>query len=50
VWVSGYAMLAPMGLYKPLWQYDRVTLGHDLSAHLAYGLGTAVTYELLDRR
>ena len=50
VWGSGYAMLAPMGLYKPIWQYDRVTLGRDLTAHLAYGLGTALTYELLDRR
>jgi hypothetical protein len=50
VWASSYAMLGPMGLYKPIWQYDAGTLGRDLSAHLAYGLGTALTYELLDRR
>jgi hypothetical protein len=48
VWGSSYAMLGPMGLYKPIWQYDLGTLGRDLSAHLAYGVGTALTYELLD--
>jgi hypothetical protein len=37
-------------LYKPIWEYDAKTLAKDLSAHFAYGLGTAATFRLLDRR
>ncbi len=50
VWASGYAVLAPMKLYKPKLEYDRATLARDLSAHLAYGVGTAIAFEVLDRR
>jgi hypothetical protein len=32
------------GVYKPIWEYDVPTLWQDLSAHLVYGLGTAVTF------
>jgi len=50
VWASGYAVLVPMKLYKPMREYDRATLAKDLSAHLAYGVGTAIAFEVLDRR
>lgn len=46
-WTNSYAMLAPMGLYKPMWEYDAKTLGKDLSAHVVYGLAAAFTYRLL---
>jgi hypothetical protein len=41
VWAAGYVVLPAMKLYKPIWAYDRKTLGDDLSAHLVYGLATA---------
>ncbi|GAG11200.1 unnamed protein product [marine sediment metagenome] len=41
VWLQSYAVLAPVKLYKPIWEYDAKTLGKDLSAHLVYGLSTA---------
>jgi hypothetical protein len=49
VWASSYVTLPLLGLYKPMWQYDIRTLTKDLSAHLAYGLGTAATFALLVR-
>ncbi len=50
VWAAGYAMLAPMKLYKPMWEYDAKTLYKDLSAHIAYGVATAATFKALVRR
>ena len=47
VWGAGYVVLPAARLYKPIWEYDRVTLAKDLSAHLVYGLGTAVAFQLL---
>jgi hypothetical protein len=47
VWASGYAVLPAVKLYQPIWEYDRKTLANDLSAHLVYGLATAVAFELL---
>jgi len=38
------------GLYKPIWEYDRHTLAKDLSAHLVYGLTTAVVFNRLTSR
>ena len=49
VWASSYVTLPVLGLYKPIWQYDFKTLARDLSAHLAYGLGTAAAFFLLAR-
>jgi hypothetical protein len=49
VWASGYVILPEGGLYKPIWEYDAKTLGEDLSAHLAYGAGTGVTFWLFAR-
>jgi hypothetical protein len=50
VWAGGYAVLPAAGLYQPIWEYDRVTLAKDLSAHLLYGTTTAVTFRALGGR
>jgi len=47
VWATGYVVLPAAKLYKPIWEYDRITLAKDLSAHLVYGAGTAVALQLL---
>jgi len=49
VWLQSYAVLAPVKLYKPIWDYDAKTLGKDLSAHLLYGATTAAALTLLHR-
>jgi hypothetical protein len=49
VWATGYAVLPALGVYKPIWEYDTKTLAKDLSAHLVYGLGTAMAYKALSR-
>jgi len=50
VWLTGYAVLPPAGLYKPIYEYDRATLAKDLSAHLVYGTTTAATFATLSPR
>ncbi|HEY5262456.1 MAG TPA: hypothetical protein VIJ33_10105 [Solirubrobacteraceae bacterium] len=47
VWATGYVVLPAAKLYQPIWEYDRRTLGKDLSAHLVFGLGTATALRLL---
>ena len=47
VWATGYVVLPAAGLYKPIWEYDRVMLAKDLSAHLLYGATTAATFAAL---
>jgi hypothetical protein len=47
VWATSYVLLPAAKLYKPIWAYDPETLGKDLSAHLAYGLGTATAFQLI---
>jgi hypothetical protein len=47
VWAGGYVVLPAAGLYKQIWEYDRVTLAKDLSAHLLYGTTTAIAFRLL---
>ena len=49
-WITSYAVLPLMKVYKPIWKYDARTLGKDLSAHLVYGVVTAGVYALLVRR
>lgn len=49
VWVTSYVVLPAAKLYQPIWEYDATTLAKDLSAHLAFGLGAAVTFRLLGR-
>ena len=49
VWASGYAVLTPTKIYKPMWEYDAETLGKDLSAHVAYGIVTAGAFKIMAR-
>jgi hypothetical protein len=49
VWGNDYVILPILKLYKPIWDYDRKTLGNDLAAHLVYGLGTAAAFRALSR-
>lgn len=48
IWASEYVALPVAGLYKPIWEYDAKTLTDDLSAHLAYGAATGVTFWLIN--
>ena len=48
-WLSGYAILPLLKVYKPIWQYDSRTLEKDLSAHMMFGSVTALTYAILAR-
>lgn len=48
VWLCSYAQLVPMGLYDPPWEYSPTELALDLSYHLVYGVGTAVSFTALD--
>jgi hypothetical protein len=47
VWAVSYAVLPAAGLYKPIQDYDRDTLGKDLTAHLVYEITTAAALRLL---
>ena len=47
---NSYAMLGALGIYKPVWEYDRDTLLDDLSAHLVFGLAMSLAYEALARK
>ena len=47
VWAGGYVVLPAAKLYEPIWKYDVKTLSNDLSAHLVYGLSTAVAWRLV---
>ena len=49
-WAASYTMLAPAGLYKPMWDYPREVLGRDLSAHLVFGLGLGTAAHALAGR
>jgi hypothetical protein len=46
VWATGYVILPEAGIYKPIWEYDAKTLARDLSAHLAFGVGTGAAFWL----
>jgi hypothetical protein len=50
VWLSGYVILPPAGVYEPIWKYDARTLADDLSAHLVFGLTTSAAFALLGGR
>jgi uncharacterized membrane protein YagU involved in acid resistance len=47
VWAGGYVVLPLLGVYQPIWKYDRETLEKDLSAHLVFGTATAAAFSLL---
>lgn len=44
VWASGSVVLPLLGVYQPIWKYDRETLRKDLSAHLVFGTATAAAF------
>jgi hypothetical protein len=50
VLANSYATLGALGIYKPVWEYDRDTLLEDLSAHLVFGLATSLAYRALARQ
>jgi hypothetical protein len=41
-WVTSYAVLPKLGVYKPITEYDPKTLWKDLSAHLVFGSAVGV--------
>lgn len=43
---TAYGVLAPIGIYEPIWEYDRETLMDDLSAHAVFGLGVGAALAL----
>jgi hypothetical protein len=47
VWAGGYVVLPLLGVYEPIWKYDRETLEKDLSAHLVFGTATAAAFYML---
>ncbi|MDQ0988316.1 hypothetical protein [Streptomyces sp. V2I9] len=47
LWGAGYVVLPAAGLYRPITEYDRVTLARDLGAHLLYGVTTAAVFAAL---
>jgi hypothetical protein len=47
VFGSDYVTLPLLGVYKPIWEYDATVLGDDLTAHLVFGVVTAMTTQLL---
>ena len=47
VWGQGYVVLPLAKLYRPIWEYDARTLAQDYSAHLAYGVTTAMAFRAL---
>lgn len=47
VWLSSHALMPVAGLYKPIWEYDRMTLWRDLMPHLAYGTTVAGVFQYL---
>ncbi len=50
VWLSSYALMPLAGLYKPIWEYDSMTLWKDLMPHLAYGTTVAGVFKMLTSR
>lgn len=49
VWLTSYVVMPAAGLYKPIWEYDGVTLWKDLTPHLAYGTAVATWFRILSR-
>jgi hypothetical protein len=49
VWASDYVVLPVLGIYQPIWTYDRETLAQDLSAHVVYGTATDLALRALAR-
>ena len=50
VWLSGYAVLPLMKVYKPIWAYDAPTLRRDLSAHMVFGTVGSMAFAALTQK
>lgn len=50
VWAMSYVQLVPMGIYEPPWKYAPKDIAMEVGYHLAYGLGVASAFGLLERR
>ncbi|UOE44997.1 hypothetical protein [Agromyces larvae] len=48
-WLTSYAILPVLKVYRPIWKYDARTLGEDFTAHLVFGLAAAAAHEILIR-
>lgn len=48
-WLTSYVVLGLLGVYQPIWEYERSDLTKDLSAHMVFGTATGVTLVMLDR-
>ena len=47
VWGASYVVLPAAKLYQPIWDYGVKTLARDLTAHMAFGSGTATVFRVL---
>lgn len=47
VWGASYVVLPAAKLYQPIWDYGVKTLTRDLTAHMAFGSGTATAFRML---
>ena len=50
VWAMSYVQLVPMGLYELPWKYAPKDIAMEVGYHLAYGVGVASAFRLLDGR
>lgn len=50
VWAMSYVQLVPTGLYELPWKYAPKDIAIEVGYHLAYGLGVASTFRVLDGR
>ncbi|TFW00186.1 hypothetical protein [Orlajensenia leifsoniae] len=46
-WLTSYAILPLLKVYRPIWKYDARTLRDDLSAHLVFGLTAASAFAVI---
>lgn len=44
---NSYASLGALGVYEPIWAYDRDTLAQDLSAHVLFGTVVGLAHAAL---
>ncbi|MEA2932498.1 MAG: hypothetical protein QOI56_1283 [Actinomycetota bacterium] len=47
VFGTSYVVLPLAKLYRPIWEYDAKTLAEDYSAHLVYGIATALAFRVV---
>jgi hypothetical protein len=47
VWASDYITLPLMGVYQPIWRYQKGALAEDLTAHLLFGVCAAAALRVI---